>query len=95
MFLKKWVELIGNPCYNGLQEESLMQGTLTVRLPARLKSDLYKLSQSEHVPVSDLVRESVRRYVAVRRFRKLRARLVPYAQAQGLLTDDDIVNALT
>jgi predicted transcriptional regulator len=72
-----------------------MQGTLTVRLSTRLKADLYKLSQSEHIPVSDLVRESVRRYVAVRRFRKLRSRVVPYAQAQGLLTDDDIFNALS
>lgn len=71
-----------------------MQKTLTVRIPKQLKADLYKLSQDEHVPVSDLVRESVRRYVAVRRFKRMRARIVPHAQAQGLYTDDDIFNAL-
>jgi hypothetical protein len=71
-----------------------MRDTLTIRLPHGLKVDLSRLSRSEHVPVSDLVRESVRRYVAVRRFRKLRARLIPSAQALGLYTDDDIFNSL-
>ena len=68
--------------------------TLTIRLPEELKQDLQKISRAEHKPVSDLVRESVRRYVAVERFRQLRRKVLPYAEAQGYLTDEDIFENL-
>ena len=71
-----------------------MPDTLTIRIPPRLRSDLRRISKDEHLPMSDLVRESLRRYVAVRRFRRMRARAVPYAQARGLYTDEDIFNVL-
>ncbi|MCE2504847.1 MAG: ribbon-helix-helix protein, CopG family, partial [Chlorobi bacterium] len=45
---------------------------ITVRIPHELKSDLQQISESTDQPVSDLVRESLRRYVAVERFRQLR-----------------------
>jgi predicted transcriptional regulator len=64
--------------------------TITVRIPEELKNDLQKISEMEHKPVSDLVRESVRRFVAVERFRKLRRKTLPFAEAQGFLTDEDI-----
>ena len=63
---------------------------ITVRIPKELKSDLQSISELTHKPVSDLVRESVRRYVAVEQFRQLRKKTLPFAQAQGLLTDEDI-----
>ena len=64
--------------------------TITVRIPEELKNDLQMISEAEHKPVSDLVRESVRRYVAVERFRQLRRKALPFAEAQGYLTDEDI-----
>ena len=69
-------------------------GTITFRVPDDLKSELQKLSDTEHKPVSDLVRESVRRFVAVKRFRQLRRRSLPFSEAQGFLTDDDIFDVL-
>lgn len=68
--------------------------TITVRLPEELKRDLQRISESEHKPVSDLVRESVRRYVSIERFRQLRKKTLPFAEAQGLLTDEDIFEHL-
>ena len=68
--------------------------TITIRLPDELKEDLQKISQSEHKPVSDLVRESVRRYVTVEKFRQLRRKTLPFAEAQGLLTDEDVFEQL-
>jgi predicted transcriptional regulator len=68
--------------------------TITVRIPDDLKSDLQKISESEHKPVSDLVRESIRRFVSVERFRQLRRKTLPFAEAQGLLTDEDIFTKL-
>lgn len=69
--------------------------TLTIRLPDELRSDLQKLSQEQSKPVSDLVRESIRRYVAVEKFRALRKKVLPFAEAQGFLTDEDVFRAIS
>jgi predicted transcriptional regulator len=69
--------------------------TLTVRIPDDLRADLLELSAQHHVPVSDLVRDSIRRYVAVQRFRALRKQTLPFAEAQGLLTDEDVFRAIS
>ena len=69
--------------------------TLTIRLPEELKADLLRISESEDKPVSDIVRESLRRYIAVTKFRALRRRVLPFAEAQGLMTDEDIFEALS
>lgn len=69
--------------------------TLTIRLPDQLQSDLKKVSREEHKPVSDIVRESLRRHVAVRQFRALRRKILPFAEAQGLVTDEDVFRALS
>ena len=64
--------------------------TITIRLPDELRSDLQKLSQEQNKPVSDIVRESIRRYVAIEKFRSLRKKTLPFAEAQGFLTDEDV-----
>jgi predicted transcriptional regulator len=69
--------------------------TLTIRLPDEIKADLQKLSQEQNKPVSDIVRESIRRYVAVEKFRTLRKKALPFAEVQGFLTDDDIFRAIS
>ena len=69
--------------------------TLTIRLPDELKEDLQKLSQKQNKPVSDVVRESIRRYVAVEKFRAIRSKVLPFAEAQGFLTDEDVFKAIS
>ena len=69
--------------------------TLTVRIPDDLRAGLQEISSRQSVPVSDLVRESIRRYVAIERFRALRKRSLPFAEAQGLLTDEDVFRAIS
>ena len=59
-----------------------------------LRKELKTLSRSENKAVSDIVRESIRRHVAVVRFRALRNRVLPFAEAQGILTDEDVFRAL-
>jgi len=71
------------------------KNTLTIRLPDELKAELQEISARQHVPVSDLVRESIRRFVAVEKFRALRKRTLPFAEAQGLLTDEDVFRAIS
>ncbi|MBN1360788.1 MAG: ribbon-helix-helix protein, CopG family [Sedimentisphaerales bacterium] len=69
--------------------------TLSIRLPDELKDDLQRLSEEQSKPVSDIVRESIRRYVAVEKFRSLRKKVLPFAEAQGFLTDEDIFKAIS
>jgi len=75
--------------------QCLTMNTLTIRLPDDLRDDLQKLSEELSKPVSDIVRESIRRYVAVERFRALRKKVLPFAEAQGYLTDEDIFKAIS
>ena len=63
--------------------------TITVRVPMDLRRQLQMLSRSESRPVSDLVRESIRRYLSIQKFRALRKSAMPFAEAAGLLTDED------
>ena len=69
--------------------------TLTIRIPDELRADLQKLSQAQNKPVIDVVRESIRRYVAVEKFRTIRQKVLPFAEARGLLTDEDIFKVIS
>jgi len=71
-----------------------MDKPMSVRLPKDLRKLLEEISASENLPVSDLVRESIQRYVSLYRFRQLRKKVLPFAEAQGLLTDEDVLKGL-
>ena len=68
---------------------------LTIRLSEALKAELDEISREENRAVSDIVRESIRRYIAIERFRSVRKKILPFAEAQGLLTDEDVFKALS
>jgi len=72
-----------------------MRTTLTVRLPVQLRKELKSLSRSEKISASEIIRESLQQYLSVRRFRKLRKKVLPFAEAQGLLTDDDVFERMS
>lgn len=67
-----------------------MNQTITIRIPENMREELLEISKDENKPVSDLVRESLRKYIAIQRFRKLRNMVLPFAEAQGILTDEDV-----
>jgi len=71
-----------------------MNRPITVRLPNDLQKILQNISKKERVPVSDVVRESIRRYIAIYQFRQLRKKTLPFAEAQGLLVDEDVFREL-
>jgi hypothetical protein len=68
---------------------------LTVLIPNKLRRDLEKLGREKQQPVSSLVRDSLRSYVAVEQFQSLRKKLVPLARAKGFFTDEDVFKALS
>jgi predicted transcriptional regulator len=72
-----------------------IMGMLNIRIPDKLRRELEQLSKRQDRPVSEVVRESLRRYVAIEKFHALRAKTLPLAEAQGLLTDEDVFKAVS
>jgi len=72
-----------------------MKQSLTIRLPEDLRRELQKISKEESKPVSDLVRESIQKYIKIYKFRKLRNKVLPFAESQGILTDEDIFKIIS
>ena len=64
--------------------------TVTIRLDSKLQRDLDRLSRQLGRSRSELVRDAVRRQVALLRFEEIRRTLLPLAEAQGILTDEDV-----
>ena len=67
-----------------------MEKIITIRIPDELDIELIRISKEQDRPVSSLVRDSLKRYIRIYRFRQLREKLLPFAESQGLLTDEDI-----
>lgn len=73
----------------------MKNGAVTIRLPKELKEELERLAKDENIAVSDIIRESLDHFLAVKRFRLLRKKALPFAEAQGFLTDEDVFKAIS
>lgn len=67
-----------------------MAGTLTIRLDDELGRLLDDLCAQTGRKRSDIVRDALRRQIALVRFDALRRRALPFAEARGYLTDEDV-----
>lgn len=64
--------------------------TLTIRMDDDLSALLDRASKRTGRNRSDIAREALRRQLRVTRFENLRKRTMPFAEARGYLTDDDV-----
>jgi hypothetical protein len=64
--------------------------TLTIRLPDAFKRDLLRFCKQQGTTAGDFVRQSLAKQMAVARFQALRNEILPLAEAQGILTDEDV-----
>jgi predicted transcriptional regulator len=67
-----------------------MATVLTVRLDDEMDEALARACEWSGKSKSDVVRDAIKREVRLLEFDVLRARLMPYAEAQGWLTDEDV-----
>ena len=72
-----------------------MRETITVSLPQDLKEALDRVVAEEGVSRSDVVRDSLRDYLFIRRFRALRARMMTRARTKGAFTDEDVFDRVS
>ena len=70
-------------------------GTFTIRISDSLRRELKALCRRQQRPASEIVRDSLRRYIAAEKFQALRKKTLPFAEAQGLLTDEDVFKAIS
>ena len=72
-----------------------MRSTITIRIPKKLQYELDRISKDEGVSRSDVVRESLKDYLFVRRFREVRKGMVAKAGRHGIHTDQDVFDAVS
>jgi len=66
------------------------ESTLTLRIDARLAKVLARACNSTGRSRSDIVREAIKRQLALMQSEQLRRKIMPFAEAKGYLTDEDI-----
>jgi predicted transcriptional regulator len=81
-------------CLTHTRAEDAM-GTLTIRLDPALEKQLTALAKATRRQKSEIVRDALRRELALERFRALRRAALPLAEAAGLLTDEDVFRAVS
>ena len=72
-----------------------MRKAVTVSLPEPIADELDLVSQEAGTSRSEIVREALKRYFALREYRALRAELVIEAEAKGIVTDEDVFNQVS
>ncbi|MEI7774398.1 MAG: ribbon-helix-helix domain-containing protein [Verrucomicrobiota bacterium] len=72
-----------------------MQSILTIRLDEDLDTLLERVCARSGRNRSDVVRDALRRQLAVTAFDQLRSLTKPFAEAKGFLTDEDVFEAIS
>jgi predicted transcriptional regulator len=67
-----------------------MRDAVTIRLDRDLQRRLDRLCKQSGRSRSDIVRDALRRQLALLQFEQLRRQVLPFAEARGYLTDDDV-----
>jgi predicted transcriptional regulator len=67
-----------------------MGSAITIRLDPDLEKRLDRLCKQTGRSRSELVRDALRRQLSPLRFEALRRKTLPFAEARGYLTDEDV-----
>jgi predicted transcriptional regulator len=68
----------------------IAMSTLSIRVEDEFEAELERLAARERRSKSDVVRELLRRQLALEAFEEARQRLVPKAERAGYLIDEDV-----
>ncbi len=72
-----------------------MRDTITIRLPKKMQKELEVISKTERRSKSEVVRDAIAQYLTIKRFQQLRKKVLPFAEVEGLLTDEDVFNLIS
>ena len=68
---------------------------VTIRLEPELQKLLDKVCKQSGRTRSDVLRDALKRQLAILRFEQLRRQVLPFAEARGYLTDEDVNQAVS
>lgn len=68
---------------------------VTIRLDADLQKRLDRVCKRSGRTRSDVIREALRRQLSLMQFEQLRRQVMPFAEARGYLTDEDVTAAVS
>jgi predicted transcriptional regulator len=68
---------------------------ITIRLPEKIQKELENISKKEGKSKSEIVRNALSQYFAVKKFQQMRKKVLPFAEAEGLLTDEDVFELIS
>ena len=72
-----------------------MRHTITISMPKETKDELDRITAEEGISRSDVIRESLREYLFIRRFRALRARMISKAKSKGVFMDEEVFDRVS
>jgi predicted transcriptional regulator len=72
-----------------------MRSAITIRLDPDLERLLDRVCKQSRRTRSEVVRDALRRQLSLLRFEQLRRRVLPFAEARGYLTDEDIAREVS
>lgn len=73
----------------------MKKSLLTIRLDKELDDLLTQASRRTGKNRSEIAREALRRQIRLETFEALRRRIMPFAEARGFLTDEDIFSQIS
>jgi len=68
---------------------------LTIRIPEELRKRLKQFCENEDRSTSEVVRESIRKFLVQEEIRRIRQQLRPRAEARGFVTDEDVFREIS
>lgn len=72
-----------------------MSDSISFRLPPELRREFDRFCKRQKRPTSEIAREAIRRYMLTEELRELRIKLRPYAEAKGVIADEDFFQAVS
>ncbi|OHD26522.1 MAG: CopG family transcriptional regulator [Spirochaetes bacterium GWB1_66_5] len=73
----------------------MKKSSLTIRLDKSLEELLRKASRATGRSRSEVARDALRRQLSILEFESLRRRIMPFAEARGFLTDEDVFESIS
>jgi hypothetical protein len=72
-----------------------MTQSITIALPADLKTALDMVTRREGVSADEVVGQALKEHLFLRQFHQLRERMTAKAAAQGVITDQDVFDQVS
>jgi predicted transcriptional regulator len=76
-------------------KEAAMPSSITIKLPDKLEKELEAVMKAEKTSKDKIIKDALSRYLSIKQFQLLRKKVLPFAESQGLLTDEDVFKAIS